>query len=232
MRHVRRQQRDPRPLGGVLVPLEIKADRPAVHQEQRPGVVGVHRIRVIGKVSVQNLSDPRNRRVPSTQSRRRRHGQERTRPPIRGGYTLACVNDTLLPPFDTKVAVLVRNDLATWQRLNVTAFLASGIAAASPQLIGQAYADADAHTYLALLGIPVLIFEGGADVLAAAGERALRREVPLAIYTADMFRTGHDQANRSVVAAVAGTDLDLVGIAVHGPKNAVDKILKGGRLHP
>ena len=34
--------------------------------------------------------------------------------------------------FDTKIAVLVRDDLESWQRLNVTAFLVSGIVAATP----------------------------------------------------------------------------------------------------
>ncbi|MGY2081329.1 DUF2000 family protein [Modestobacter sp. SYSU DS0657] len=28
-----------------------------------------------------------------------------------------------------------------------------------------------------------------------------------------------------------GADLDLVGLAVHGPKNTVDKVLKGARMH-
>jgi hypothetical protein len=149
----------------------------------------------------------------------------------RWGRRLAWVNHALIPPFDTKVAVLVRDDLATWQRLNVAVFLGSGIAAAYPQLVGEAYIDAEGATYLALLGIPVLIFEGGVDVLAEARQRALRRGLPLAIYTSDMFRTGHDEENRAVVRAVAGADLDLVGIAIHGPKNAVDKVLKGGRLH-
>jgi hypothetical protein len=46
-----------------------------------------------------------------------------------------------------------------------------------------------------------------------------------------MFSTGHDDANRAVVAAVHGADLDLVGVAVHGPRNAVDKIVKGATLH-
>ena len=142
------------------------------------------------------------------------------------------MDDALTPPFDTKVAVAVRDDLETWQRLNVTAFLASGIAAANPQLIGAPYADADGQVYLALLGIPVLVFEAGADVLVAARERALRRDLPIAIYTTDMFRTGHDAANRAVVEEVPGADLDLVGLAVHGPRNAVDRILKGARLHP
>jgi hypothetical protein len=47
-----------------------------------------------------------------------------------------------------------------------------------------------------------------------------------------MFDTGHDEANRAAVRAVPRDDLDLVGIALHGPKNAVDKVLKGAHLHP
>ena len=62
--------------------------------------------------------------------------------------------------------------------------------------------------------------------------RAVGRGIPVAVYTRDMFETGHDAANRGVVAGVAGADLDLVGIALHGPKNAVDKVLKGIRPHP
>jgi hypothetical protein len=142
------------------------------------------------------------------------------------------VNDILTPPFDTKVAILVRDDLETWQRLNVTAFLSSGVTAGNPQLVGEAYLDADGQEYLPLLGIPVLVFEGAAEDLVAARERALRRDLPVAVYTRDMFRTGHDAANRGAVRAVAGAELDLVGLAVHGPKNGVDKILKGAHLHP
>jgi len=66
------------------------------------------------------------------------------------------MEDLLTPPFATKVAVLVRDDLEPWQRLNVTAFLVSGVTAANP---------------------------------------------------------------------------DLVGLALHGPKNGVDRILKGAHLH-
>jgi len=38
--------------------------------------------------------------------------------------------------------------------------------------------------------------------------------------------------DRAAVRAVATADLDLVGLAVYGPKNAVDKVLKGARMHP
>jgi hypothetical protein len=134
--------------------------------------------------------------------------------------------------FDTKIAVLVRDDLETWQRLNVTAFAISGIAGSHPELMGQPYEDADGTAYLALLGQPILVFEADAATLKAAHTRALGRGLPMSIYTREMFATGNDAANRAVVQAVARDDLDLVGIAVHGPRNGVDKTVKGARLHP
>lgn len=134
--------------------------------------------------------------------------------------------------FDTKIAILLRDDLESWQRLNVTAFLASGIAASGPELIGEAYADADGTAYHALFRQPVLVFEGSKEDLSASHQRALGRDMRLAVYTSDMFVTGHDEANRAAVRAVGRDDLDLVGIALHGPKNAVDKVLKGAHLHP
>ncbi|WP_432544402.1 DUF2000 family protein [Kineococcus sp. SYSU DK002] len=133
---------------------------------------------------------------------------------------------------DTKTAVLVRDDLAPWQRLNVTAFLLSGITAAHPGLVGQPYADGDGTAYLPLLGQPVMVFEGDAATLRAARSRAVGRGLATALFTAQMFTTGDDAANRAVVAAVAGDDLDVVGIGVHGPRNPVDKVLKGAHAHP
>ena len=132
--------------------------------------------------------------------------------------------------FETKIVVVVRDDLEPWQRLNVTAFLASGVAA-NPDLLGEPYADADGVRYLPLFRQPVLVLEGDKNVVAAVRDRAVRRGVPTAVFTADMFATTHDEANRAVVAAVRGPDLDLVGVAVHGQRNAVDKITKGAVLH-
>ena len=134
--------------------------------------------------------------------------------------------------FDTKIAVVVRDDLATWQRLNVTAFVVSGIAGTHPQLMGAAYEDADGTTYLPLLGQPVVVLEADAATVKQVHARALSRELATSVYTHEMFSTGHDEANRAVVRAVARDDLDLVGLAVFGPRNGVDKTVKGARLHP
>ncbi|HEY9294739.1 MAG TPA: DUF2000 domain-containing protein [Microlunatus sp.] len=134
--------------------------------------------------------------------------------------------------FDTKVAVLLRDDLPAWQRLNVTAFLVSGIAGSNAELIGEPYTDGDGVDYLPMLRQPVLVLEGDAGLIKTAHERALRRELAMSIFTADLFGTGNDADNRAAVAGVGTSDLDLVGIAVHGPRNAVDRTLKGAHMHP
>ncbi|WP_030941456.1 DUF2000 domain-containing protein [Streptomyces sp. NRRL S-646] len=134
--------------------------------------------------------------------------------------------------FDTKIAVLLREDLEPWQRLNVTAFLVSGLGTAVPEVIGEPYEDADGVGYLPMFRQPVLVFEGTKETLTAAHGRALSRALPRAIFTSDLFTTGNDRDNRAAVRAVGTGELDLVGMAVHGPKNAVDKVLKGARMHP
>lgn len=132
----------------------------------------------------------------------------------------------------TKIAIVVRDDLPVWQRLNVCAFLVSGVAAAVPELIGEPYEDADGTKYLAMFGQPVLVFEASADVLTGAHRKALDRGMPMSVFTADLFATGNDEDNRAAVRAVPRDALDLVGLAVHGPRNAVDKVVKGARMHP
>ncbi|WP_030546313.1 DUF2000 domain-containing protein [Streptomyces albus] len=134
--------------------------------------------------------------------------------------------------FDTKIAVLLREDLESWQRLNVTAFLVSGLGSALPEVIGEPYADADGTPYLPMFRQPVLVFEGTKETLAAAHRRVLSRSLPRSVFTSDLFATGNDRDNRAAVRAVRRDQLDLVGLAVHGPRNAVDKALKGARMHP
>ncbi|GHF78486.1 hypothetical protein FHX82_004441 [Amycolatopsis bartoniae] len=132
----------------------------------------------------------------------------------------------------TKIAVVVRDDLATWQRLNVTAFLVSGIAARFPETVGEPYEDASGQEYLPMFGQPVLVYQADAGGLRVAHGQALARELAVAVYTEELFATGNDVDNRAAVRAVATEKLALVGIAVHGSRNAVDKSLKGLPLHP
>jgi hypothetical protein len=134
--------------------------------------------------------------------------------------------------FDTKIAIAVRADLEQWQKLNVTAFLASAIAAGVPETAGKPYEDGTGNRYLEMFRQPVLVYAADGPSLAAARERAVARDMPAAIYTEELFATGNDDDNRAAVRAVPAGELNLVGLAVYGPRNAVDKVMKGAVLHP
>lgn len=133
--------------------------------------------------------------------------------------------------FDTKIALIVRDDLATWQRLNVVAFLATGIASAAPDMMGAPYVDAKGRQYGNMAGQPMLVFAGDVAGLQRAHRQGVEGELTVIPYVEAMFSTGHDAANREVFMAEDADNLNLVGIAIRGPKKAVDKAIKGLSLH-
>jgi hypothetical protein len=134
--------------------------------------------------------------------------------------------------FDTKIAVVLLDDLPVWQKANVTAFLVSGIAGTEPETIGQPYEDGSGNRYLPMFRQPVMIFAADEPGIRRAYERALDRGIELAIYTRELFATGYDEANRAAVAAATTDELDLVGIAMWADRRLVDKVLDKLRPHP
>lgn len=132
--------------------------------------------------------------------------------------------------FDTKIGVVVRDDLETWQKLNVTAFTISGIAGTN-DLMGEPYEDADANIYLPMIVQPIMVFEAPPDKLRNVYNRARSREVSFSIYTKDLFGTPNDTENRAAVRAVKSADLNLVGLAFRAERKIFDKIVKGIKLH-
>ena len=133
--------------------------------------------------------------------------------------------------FDTKFAIVVREDLATWQKLNVTAFLTSGIVGADAGLLGEPYEDAAGNIYNALAIQPMIVLSADEATIATIYRRALERGVKLSLYIHDMFSTGHDAANRAAVKLNAPDAMTVVGLALREDKKLVDKITKGARKH-
>ena len=134
--------------------------------------------------------------------------------------------------FDTKIAVVLRDDLAVWQKTNVTAFLVSGIAGTVAGIVGPPYRDASGNEYLPMFVQPVLVYEADSAALRRAYGRAMERGVTPAVYTQELFATNHDEANRAAVAAVPAEELDLVGIAFRAERKVVDKVVDRLSLHP
>lgn len=59
--------------------------------------------------------------------------------------------------YDNKVAIVIRNDLPEWQKLNVASFLASAVAIQFPDTHGKAFVNASNVQYLPFIKHPILI---------------------------------------------------------------------------
>jgi hypothetical protein len=128
-----------------------------------------------------------------------------------------------------KIAVILREDLEPWKRLNVATFTISGVAAQTGA-VGEPYRDRSGHRYLPMFNEPVLVFGATYDELKRTAERARSREVAFSLFTEELFSTFNDLDNRKVVASVATEDLALVGISFRCERKTADKILKGLKL--
>ncbi|WP_051334949.1 DUF2000 domain-containing protein [Bradyrhizobium sp. Ai1a-2] len=128
-----------------------------------------------------------------------------------------------------KIAIVLRDDLEPWQRLNVAAFTISGVAA-MPGVVGVKYRDASGAIYLPMFREPVLVFGARADEMQRTADRARSRGVPFSVFTEQLFSTFNDEDNRAAVEAVATPDLAIVGLAFRCERKAADKILKGLKL--
>ncbi|MFE0013370.1 DUF2000 family protein [Mesorhizobium sp. NPDC059054] len=133
--------------------------------------------------------------------------------------------------FDTKFTVVLREDLAVWQKLNVTAFLSTGVAAQFPDMIGEPYRDRSGNLYNALSIQPVIVLSADQATLSTIHRRSLERDVKVSLYVEEMFSTGFDALNRETFAKFAPDDAKVVGLALRADKKIVDKITKGARMH-
>jgi hypothetical protein len=133
--------------------------------------------------------------------------------------------------FDTKIAIVLRDDLEMWQKLNITAFLSGGLVGHFGNITGEPYQDGSHNQYMPLVIQPIMIYQATAPDLRKVWERAQAQNVRLAIFTKDLFATSNDIDNRQAVLVKTVDELELVGVAMRDQKKTIDKVIKGLKLH-
>jgi hypothetical protein len=134
--------------------------------------------------------------------------------------------------YENKIAVVLLNDLAHWQKLNVTAFLASSVAIAFPQTQGAPLVSASGTQYLPFLKHPVLIYAAEtAEQIKRAFSRATDRELHIGVYTKGLFATKNEEGNLTEIARQMDSELDLAGIIIYGENRKVDKAIDKLKFH-
>ena len=131
---------------------------------------------------------------------------------------------------DKKIAIVVREDLLNWQKLNVTAFLASGFG--TQDIMGENYKDKSGKVYLPMSGQPILVYAVNKEEMKTILSKAVNREIEISIYNEEMFSTNNDIDNRAMIEKYATEELEPIGLGLCGKKQHIDKTLHGYKLHP
>ena len=135
--------------------------------------------------------------------------------------------------YDKKIAIIIRNDLLIWQKLNVTAFLASSVAIKFEETHGKAFVTASGSEYLPFIKHPILIYKADTDAdLRRAFTRAKERDLNIGIYTNPLFNTKNEGGNLIEIAKYSDDQQELAGIIIYGENKKVDKALNNLKFHP
>lgn len=119
--------------------------------------------------------------------------------------------------YDAKIALVLRQDLASWQKLNVAAFLASAIASQFPDPHGQPLVSASGTAYLSFLELPIRVYQ-------AEGVAGLQR-------AAVRYEGGSRKRSRGSQLCRRDEEQPLVGLAMYGDSKLVNRTLDELKLH-
>ena len=90
--------------------------------------------------------------------------------------------------YDHKIAIVIRESLLGWQKLNVASFLASAVAIQFPETHGRPFVNASGTQYLPFIKQPILIYQADNEgEISRALQRAQDRDVATGIYTEPLF---------------------------------------------
>ncbi|ELR73168.1 hypothetical protein C900_05217 [Fulvivirga imtechensis AK7] len=135
--------------------------------------------------------------------------------------------------YSNKIALIVRNDLLDWQKLNVASFLASAVAIEFPEVHGKPFVNASGSQYLPFVKHPVLVYQADDESqLKRAYARARERNLRIGIYTEPLFATKNEEENHIEIAKCTDDEQPLVGLVMYGDNKAVNKALDGLKFHP
>lgn len=134
--------------------------------------------------------------------------------------------------FENKIAIIIKNNLPDWQKLNVAAFLASSIAIKFPETHGKSFINASKSVYLPFIKQPVLIYKADDQTqIDRVFSRAKQRELNIGIYTNSLFSTKSETENHIEMGKSTDENQDLVGIIIYGVNRKVNKALDGLKFH-
>ncbi|CAM3604849.1 DUF2000 domain-containing protein [Deinococcus saxicola] len=127
---------------------------------------------------------------------------------------------------DIKCVMVLAGDLPPGLAVNAAGVLAVTLGHRVPQLLPPDALDASGEVHAGLINVPLPILVLGRDGLKELRQRAARQDGLTVVDFSDVAQ--HARTYEGYIAALAGTPaeaLNYLGVALHGPKKAINKLV-------
>lgn len=128
-------------------------------------------------------------------------------------------------PMKTVVALSKRYDGQLAVQLNALGHLAQAVGNAASDLEVADYRTADGTSLGKIGRWPLVVLAGGAAKVEEFGRAIRDSDFPNACFVETMISGGSD-AQVAATSLLAGTDLPVVAVAVHGPADKLDPLTR------
>jgi hypothetical protein len=123
-----------------------------------------------------------------------------------------------------RCVIVVDQALPPGRAANAAAVLALTLGAMMPALVGDELVDADGYPHPGLIPIGLAILRASSSDLTTLRARALDSELGVIDFPAFGQQTNDYHEVRSHVARTPTTQLEYLGLALHGSRRAVTKL--------
>ncbi|WP_410580758.1 DUF2000 domain-containing protein [Amycolatopsis sp. lyj-108] len=125
-----------------------------------------------------------------------------------------------------KVAIVVDEGLPSGLAANTAAVLALSIGRQVETIIGPVIKDGDGSAHAGITTIPIPILTAAADKVREIRNDACTRDVELLVvdFTDCAQKTRNYADYSSLLEAATGSEINYLGVALYGPKKAVQRL--------
>lgn len=126
---------------------------------------------------------------------------------------------------DKKMAIAVSDHLLIEQKLQVVAFLTSGLVAQHSDVMGTPYEDFEGNLFSPLMTCVPNICCVDEMAIGNMHRRAISQSVRVAVFVDEWFDTAKDEARRAMFQRFDPNTVNVVGIALYAPHDIVAQVL-------
>lgn len=126
---------------------------------------------------------------------------------------------------DKKIAIAISDHLLIEQKLQVVAFLTSGLVAQHSDVMGAPYEDFEGNLFSPVMKCYPHIHCVDEMAIGNMHHRAISQSIMITVFVEEWFGMADDEARRAIFQHFDPNTVNVVGMAIYAPRDTVAQVL-------